>query len=55
MTCSEAWQSLGIGKTRFYVEVAEGNLRTIKSGRRRLVPLIELDRFVKNKLDGESS
>lgn len=38
LSIPEAAERLGIGRTRLYAEIAAGRVRTIKSGRRRLVP-----------------
>lgn len=38
LSIDEAAATLGIGRTRLYREVGAGQLRTVKVGRRRLVP-----------------
>ena len=38
LSVAEAATALGIGKTMAYQEIAAGRLRSIKAGRRRLVP-----------------
>lgn len=38
LSIDEAAEALGVGRSRLYVEVANGSLRTVKVGRRRLVP-----------------
>ncbi len=35
-----------VGRTTFYDALAKGNLRAIKCGRRTLVPVAELDRWM---------
>jgi excisionase family DNA binding protein len=42
----EAWQSLGIGRTRFFEILSEGHIQAVRLGRRTLVPVAELERFV---------
>ena len=39
-----AWA--GIGRTKVYEEIEEGRLRTVTSGRRRLVPTAEAERWL---------
>lgn len=43
---SEAARRLGLGRTTVYAEIAAGRLRTVKAGRRRLVPVAALDEYV---------
>lgn len=45
-----ACQRLGIGRTLLYEELAAGNIKTVKVGRRRLIPESELQRYVAAKL-----
>jgi excisionase family DNA binding protein len=42
----EAAELLGIGRSRLYTEIGNGRLRTVTSGRRRLVPAGALAEFV---------
>jgi excisionase family DNA binding protein len=42
----EAWQALGIGRTTLYELIADGKIKTVKIGRRVLIPDDELQRFV---------
>lgn len=37
---------LGIGRSRLYHEMGAGRLRSIKVGRRRLIPASAIDRFI---------
>ncbi|MFF9896170.1 excisionase family DNA-binding protein [Streptomyces longispororuber] len=37
---------LGIGRTAVYDEIRQGRLRTVRRGRRRLVPLEWIDEYV---------
>lgn len=46
----EAWKSLGIGRTRYGQLIAEGQIREVRIGRRRLVSVAELERFVATSL-----
>lgn len=36
----------GVGRTFFYQQVAAGNIRVVKAGRRTLVPVPELQRWL---------
>ena len=45
-TIAEAAEMLGIGKNQAYQAANEGELPTIKIGRRRLVPRPALDRML---------
>jgi len=38
LSIDEAAQALGVGRSRLYDEIATGRLRSVKVGRRRLVP-----------------
>lgn len=42
----QAWRSLGIGRTRYQQLVAEGMIHEVAIGRRRLVSVAELERFI---------
>jgi len=48
----EAAAELGIGRDRAYQLVAEGRLRSLRLGRRVLVPRAELERFVEREARG---
>jgi len=37
---------VGLGRTRLYEEIRSGRLRSVKVGRRRLVPLAAVERWV---------
>lgn len=43
---SEAAQLIGIGKTRFYQELAEGKIAAKKLGRRTLVPAEAIQNYI---------
>jgi len=43
--------SLGLGRTTTYRLIKEGRLRSIKVGRRRLVPADEIARFLRDEID----
>jgi excisionase family DNA binding protein len=45
----EAAQRLGLGRDATYALVREGRLRTLAVGRRRLVPVRELEAFVERE------
>jgi excisionase family DNA binding protein len=38
LSIPDAADALGIGRSRLYVEISAGRIRTVKVGRRRLVP-----------------
>jgi excisionase family DNA binding protein len=42
----EAAQALGLGRSLFYKLLGQGEIYTVKVGRCRLVPVIELEAFV---------
>ena len=42
----EAAAALGIGRTYVFQLIKEGNLQTVKAGRRRLVPAKEVHAFL---------
>lgn len=46
VTVDDALGRLGIGRTTFYSLVGEGRIDTIKCGRRTLVKMSSLERFV---------
>lgn len=45
VTTKEAWQSLGIGRTRFFEILSEGHIQAVRLGKRTLIPVAELERF----------
>lgn len=47
ITIDEFCQSVKIGKTHFFKEKKSGRIRTVKSGRRTLVPADEPQRYLK--------
>jgi excisionase family DNA binding protein len=47
----EAAGALRLSRSLVYVLIRSGRLRTVKAGRRRLVPVAALDEYV-NSLDG---
>jgi excisionase family DNA binding protein len=48
----EAAARLGIGRDTCYALVAEGRLRSLRLGRRRLVPVVELAAFTEREARG---
>lgn len=38
LSVDEATSRLGIGRTRLYAEIRSGSIRSVSSGRRRLIP-----------------
>lgn len=49
----EAGQALGIGQTKVYELLRIGDLRSIKVGRLRKIPVSELHRFVGTRFQGD--
>ena len=50
-TVEEASEMLCIGRTKTYRLIASGELRTVRIGRRRPVPLSELQAFIDELLE----
>jgi excisionase family DNA binding protein len=46
----EAARRIGIGRSELYVLLRSNRVRSVKIGRRRLVPVAELNRFVASLL-----
>ena len=53
LSVDEAADALGIGRSRLYEEVATGRLRSLKVGRRRLVPASAITAYIEALVDGE--
>ena len=47
-TMPEVVRRLGLGRSKVYEEIAAGNLRVVKVGRRTLIAETELQRYVRN-------
>ena len=47
LSVAEAAHQLGIGRSRLYAELGAGRLRSLRVGRRRLVPASAVDEFVR--------
>lgn len=45
-TPRQAWEKLGIGRTRFYQLLKEGKIRYFKNGRRFLIPESAIAEFI---------
>ena len=50
-TVEEAAEMLSIGRTKTYRLIAAGQIRTIRIGRRRLVPISELEALITELLE----
>ena len=48
-TPKQAWEKLGIGRTRFYQLLTEGKIRFFKNGRRYLIPESAIEAFIKEQ------
>lgn len=54
LTVDEAAQRLGIGRSHAYIYVLKGELRSVKLGRARRVPVEALQEFIEQlRTDGE--
>ncbi len=53
LSIDEAADALGIGRSRLYEEVSAGRLRSLKVGRRRLVPASAITAYIESLADGE--
>jgi excisionase family DNA binding protein len=51
-TVSDACRRLGISRSRLYLLLSSGEIRSIKVGHRTLVPESELQKFVASRLEG---
>lgn len=51
----EACRYSGLGRTRIYLAISSGELKTLKIGARRLVPVGELKRWLESFNDGETA
>ena len=45
VTTKEAWQSLGIGRTRFFEILSQGHIPAVRLGRKTLIPIAALEAF----------
>jgi excisionase family DNA binding protein len=52
LSVAEAAKTLGIGRTRLYAELQAGRVRSVRSGRRRLVPSSTLADFALSPAEG---
>lgn len=48
-TPRQAWEKLGIGRTRFYQFLKEGRIRYFKNGRRFLIPEGAITEFIEEQ------
>ena len=46
LSVDEASAALGLGRSRMYLEIQTGRLRSVKVGRRRLVPAAALANYI---------
>lgn len=46
LSIDEAAAALGLGRSRLYAEIASGRLRSLRVGRRRLVPAAAVAAFI---------
>jgi excisionase family DNA binding protein len=47
LSVDEAGAALGLGRSKIYGEIAAGRLRTIRAGRRRLVPAAAIVSYIR--------
>ncbi len=43
---ADAAKRIGVGRTTFYGLMSEGEIKAVKIGRRTLIPIAELERYV---------
>ena len=55
LTPEQAAEQLQIGRTRVYAEMASGRLASVKVGKLRRVPALELGRFVERLLNEQTA
>ena len=51
LSVEEAARCLGVGRTQVFVLLRQGALKSVRIGRRRLIPRSELDAYVQRELD----
>lgn len=56
-TPRQAWELLGIGRTRFYQLMKERRIKYFKNGRRYLIPESAIAKFIEENIieDGETN
>lgn len=47
LSVAHAARAIGVSRRGLYLMIARGDLTTVKLGRRRLVPVIELERLIR--------
>jgi excisionase family DNA binding protein len=50
LSVQQAAKYLSVGRTELFKMLKEGRIRSIRRGRRRLVPKAELDRFIREEV-----
>ena len=50
---NDAATSLGVGRTKIYELIADGQIELVKIGRKSLVPKASLEQFVSKLCDGD--
>jgi excisionase family DNA binding protein len=51
LTTDEAAERLGVGRSTLYTLIRSGTLRTVKIGRRRLVPITAIPELIQSLLE----
>jgi excisionase family DNA binding protein len=51
LTTEEAAERLGVGRSTLYALIRSGKLRTVKIGRRRLVPVTAIPQLIQSLLE----
>lgn len=54
LTVEEVAEAMGLGRTYVYELVMRREIRSIKLGRKRRIPVTALDEFVDRQLSGEA-
>lgn len=55
LSVEEAAQVLGLGRSKTYALLLEGQLRSIKIGRSRRVPIESINEFIRERIDEAGS
>jgi excisionase family DNA binding protein len=54
LSIDDAAKALGIGRTALYGELMRGELRSMKVGRRRLIPLTAIRQYIASSSDSQA-
>lgn len=51
LSVQDAARALGVGRTEIFLMVKRGDIGSVRIGRRRLIPLAEINRFVEREMN----